>query len=128
MQSTLRSWDLAHLAHVELFSPKPDESLRFFTEIVGMTESATRGDSVYLRAGDDYEHHDEAHRRERGRDGSVAFRATGEALEHRAAIIDAAGFGAGWTDGDLGHGRTYAFTTDGHRMEIYTTPNGCPPP
>jgi len=53
--------------------------------------------------------------------GHVAFRATSpEALERRAAIIDAAGFGTGWTDGDLGHGRTYSFrTTDGHNMEIY---------
>ncbi len=53
--------------------------------------------------------------------GHVAFRATSpEALERRAAIIDAAGFGTRWTDGDLGHGRTYSFrTTDGHNMEIY---------
>ena len=53
--------------------------------------------------------------------GHVAFRATSpEALERRAAVIDAAGFGHGWTDGDLGHGRAFSFgTTDGHRMEIY---------
>jgi len=51
----------------------------------------------------------------------VAYRATSpEALEHRAAIIEKSGQGRGWTDGDLGHGRTYTFTTpDGHNMEIY---------
>ena len=48
MRSTLRSFDIAHLAHVELLTPKPEESLRFFVEIMGMTETARRGDSVYL--------------------------------------------------------------------------------
>ena len=53
--------------------------------------------------------------------GHMAFRATSpEALERRVAIIEATGLGKGWTDGDLGHGRAYAFdTTDGHHMEIY---------
>ena len=43
VQSTLRSFDLAHLAHVELLTPKPDESLRFFIDVMGMTESGRRG-------------------------------------------------------------------------------------
>src|SRR5690348_17727166 len=55
--STLRGFDLAHLAHLELLSPKPDESLNFFVNVMGMTETARRGDSVYLRGWDDYEHH-----------------------------------------------------------------------
>src|SRR5258708_2211936 len=55
VKSTIRSSDLAHLAHVELLSPKPDESLKFFTDVMGMTESGRRGDSVYLRGWDDYE-------------------------------------------------------------------------
>ena len=50
-------FDLAHLAHVELLTPKPDESLRFFTHIMGMIESGRQGESVYLRGWDDYEHH-----------------------------------------------------------------------
>ena len=50
-------WDIAHLAHVELLTPKLDESTRFFTEIMGMYITETQGDSVYLRAYDDYEHH-----------------------------------------------------------------------
>ena len=45
--------DVAHLGHLELLTPKPDESLRFFTEILGMTESGREGESVYLRAYDD---------------------------------------------------------------------------
>ena len=49
--------DIAHLGHLEMFTPKPEESLRFFTDIMGMTESGREGDSVYLRAWDDYERH-----------------------------------------------------------------------
>jgi len=57
LQPTLRSFDLAHLAHVELLTPKPEESLRFFVDVMGLTESGRRGDSVYLRGWDDYERH-----------------------------------------------------------------------
>jgi catechol 2,3-dioxygenase-like lactoylglutathione lyase family enzyme len=57
MQPTIRSFDLAHLAHVELLTPKPEASLRFFVDVLGTTESGRRGDSVYLRGWDDYEHH-----------------------------------------------------------------------
>ena len=131
MKSTIRSADLAHLAHVELLSPRPDDSLRFFVDVLGMTESGRGGDSVYLRAWDDYEHHTLKLTASRVAGmGHVAFRATSpDALERRAAIIDAAGFGTGWTDGDLGHGRTYSFrTTDGHKMEIYYDTEWYAPP
>ncbi len=131
MKSTIRSADLAHLAHVELLSPRPDDSLRFFVDVLGMTESGRRGDSVYLRAWDDYEHHTlKLTASKVAGMGHVAFRATSpEALERRAAIIDAAGFGTGWTDGDVGHGRTYSFrTTDGHNMEIYYDTEWYAPP
>lgn len=47
--------DIAHLGHIELLTPKPDESLKFFVDVLGMTESGRKGDSVYLRAWDDYE-------------------------------------------------------------------------
>jgi catechol 2,3-dioxygenase len=49
--------DVAHLGHLELLTPKPEKSLRFFVEVMGMTESGRKGDSVYLRAYDDYERH-----------------------------------------------------------------------
>ena len=47
--------DVAHLGHLELLTPKAEESLRFFVDVMGMTESGRRGDSVYLRGWDDYE-------------------------------------------------------------------------
>ena len=48
-------FDLAHLGHMELLTPKPDASLKFFVDVMGMTVSGQKGDSVYLRGWDDYE-------------------------------------------------------------------------
>src|SRR4029077_4278025 len=49
--------DIAHLGHIELLTPKICESLWFFVEVLGMTETCREGNSVYLRTWDDYEHH-----------------------------------------------------------------------
>ena len=122
VQSTLRSFDLAHLAHPELLTPKPDESLHFFVNVMGMTESGRRGESVYLRGWDDYEHHTlKLTAAKAAGMGHFAFRATSpEALQRRVGVIERSGLGRGWTDGDLGHGPAYSFTTsDGHSMELY---------
>ena len=48
-------FDLAHLGHLELLTPKPDESLKFFVDVMGMTVSGRKGESGYLRGWDDYE-------------------------------------------------------------------------
>lgn len=42
--------DIAHLAHLELLTPKPAESLAFFTNIVGLHESGRAGDYYAQRA------------------------------------------------------------------------------
>ena len=90
MQSTIRSFDLAHLAHLEILTPKPDESLNFFVNVMGMTETARRGESVYLRGWDDYEHHTlKLTAAKAAGMGHFAFRATSpEALARRVAIIE----------------------------------------
>jgi catechol 2,3-dioxygenase len=114
--------DLAHLGHVELLTPRPVESLRFFTEVFGLAEVARRGQSVYLRAFGDYElatlKLTEA--RQAGL-AHTAWRAfSPAALARRVAAIEASGRGLGWIEGDLGHGPAYRFTDpDGHPMEVY---------
>ena len=47
--------DVAHLGHAELLTPEPERSLRFFVDILGLTETGRDGNSVYLRTWDDYE-------------------------------------------------------------------------
>ena len=115
-------WDIAHLAHVELLTPKLDASTRFFTDIMGMSITEVEDDSVYLRAYDDYEHHSlklTAHRH--AGMGHFAWRARSEqALQRRAAAIEQSGFGIGWKEDNIGHGRAYQFySPDGHLTEIY---------
>ncbi len=116
------TWELAHLAHVELLTPVLDKSVLFFTEIMGMSISDTKGDSVYIRAYDDYEHHTlklTAHKHAGMKHFAWRTR-TADALERRVHEIEKTGMGIGWHDGDLGHGKTYAFhTPDGHEVELY---------
>jgi catechol 2,3-dioxygenase len=115
-------FDIAHLGHVELFTPKPEESLRFFCDILSMQEVARAGQSVYLRCWGDYERYSlkltEA--RQPG-PGHTAFRTTSpQALQRRVKALEESGRGRGWIDGDIGHGRAYQFTDpDGHLLELY---------
>jgi catechol 2,3-dioxygenase len=123
--------DVAHLAHVELLTPTPDESLRFFTEVMGMQESGRSGDSVYLRGWDDYQHHTlKLTSHGTSGIGHVGLRARSpQALRRRVEAIDRAGQGKGWTDGDLGHGPAYRFTDpDGHEFQLYWETEWYQPP
>ncbi|MBZ5643530.1 MAG: catechol 2,3-dioxygenase [Acidobacteriia bacterium] len=115
-------FDLAHLGHMELLTPKPEESLRFFVNVMGMTATARQGDSVYLRAYDDYQHHTlKLTASKTSGMGHMAFRARSpQALERRVAALKGSGFDIGWTDGDLGHGPAFVCQDpDGHKVELY---------
>ncbi len=114
--------DVAHLGHLELLTPKPEESLRFFVQVMGMTESGRQGDSVYLHAYDDYERHSlKLTASKLPGLGHVAYRTRSpQALERRVAALTGSGFEIGWTDGDLAHGPAFLCQDpDGHRIELY---------
>ena len=114
--------DIAHLGHTELLTPEPDKSLWFFTQVLGLTENGTSGDSVYLRTWDDYEHHSlKLTASETSGIRRTGLRASSEeALKRRVAGIEAAGLGIGWRDGDAGIGATYLCRDpDGHEFELY---------
>lgn len=124
-------YDVAHLGHLEIYSDRFEDSLDFFTRVYGLTESGREGDSVYLRAFDDYEYHTlKLTRHETTGLGHVGYRASSpEALERRVKAIEAMGCGIGWVDGDLGHGRAYRFTDpDGHVFELYYETRDYEPP
>lgn len=119
-------YDVAHLGHVELYSDKFDESLDFFTLVYGLTESGRDDTSVYLRAYDDYEFHTlKLTKSNTTGVGHIGYRvASQEALERRVKVIEEAGYGIGWDDGDLGHGRAYRFQDPfGHTFEVYWETN-----
>jgi catechol 2,3-dioxygenase len=114
--------DIAHLGHVEILTPKPEASLWYFHDLLGMEVVHTGERSVYLRGYGDYAAStvkltDAAH----AGVGCIAWRTTSApALERRARAIEASGHGIGWTNGDFGHGRSYRFhDPDGHVMELY---------
>ena len=114
--------DVAHLGHVELLTPTPDDSLRFFIDVMGMTESGRQGDSVLLRGWDDYERFSlMLTASETSGLGHAAFRARSpQALARRVAALEASGSGIGWREGDVGHGPAYRFhDPDGHVLELY---------
>jgi catechol 2,3-dioxygenase len=114
--------DVAHLAHLELLTPTPEKSLDFFVDVMGMTESGRRGESVYLRGWDDYERYSlKLTGSATSGLGHAAFRARSpQALHRRVEALQAAGAGLGWVEDELGHGPAYQFRDpDGHRLEIY---------
>ena len=114
--------DVAHLGHLELLTPKPEESLRFFVDVMGMTESGRQGDSVYLRGWDDYERYSlQLTASSSSGMGHAAFRARSpQALQRRVAALEASGQAVGWHEGELGHGPAFRFRDpDGHLLELY---------
>ncbi len=116
-------FDIAHLAHVEMYTDKFDESLDFFTRVYGLSLSAQDENSAYLRAWDDYEFHSlKLTRHHTTGVGHIAYRTSSEqALKHRVAAIEESSYEViGWVDGDLGHGRAFRFADPfGHVFEIY---------
>src|SRR6201986_2807977 len=124
--------DIAHLGHIELFTPKPDESLAFFVDVLGMTVSGRKGESVYLRAWDDYERYSlKLTGTNTSGLGHAAFRARSQpALDRRVAALKGSGYEIGWVDDELGHGPAYrCHDPDGHIIELYyETERYAPPP
>ena len=123
--------DIAHVGHLELLTPLLDASTHFFVDVLGMTISGREAGSVYLRAWDDYEFHSlKLTQCSRAGLGHVGLRArTPQALQRRVAALNAAGCGAGWTAGDLGHGPAYRFhDPDGPSDEVYYETKWFDPP
>ena len=117
-----RLHDIAHLGAVELLTPKPEQSLWFFRDVLGMELVHQESGAAWLRG---YGDHAAATLKLSSAPqpgvGTIAWRAdSAAALERRAEALAAAGFGDGWGNGDYGRGPSYRFRDpDGHRMEVY---------
>lgn len=124
-------YDIAHLAHVEILTPTLKDSVRFFVNVVGLTETERTGDSVYLRGWDDYEHHTlKLTAANKPGIAHYAFRTTSQpALERRIQALEANDVTYEWTDGDLGYGPAVRFQDpDGHDVELYYETEWYQPP
>jgi catechol 2,3-dioxygenase len=114
--------DIAHIGHVELLTPDVDRSVRFFTEILGLTENGRSGDSVYLRTFDDYEHHSLVlTAADKPGVRRTSLRASSEeALQRRVAATKEAGLEGRWVEDEPGIGPTYLTTDrDDHELALY---------
>ncbi|SER69546.1 catechol 2,3-dioxygenase [Psychrobacillus sp. OK032] len=114
-------FDVAQIAHVEMLSNTPKETIAFFTDMLGMEVVETINNQTYLRAYEDnYKYSLIITESEEPGLGHVAWRTTSpQALERRVKAVEASGYGIGWSNDQHGHGPAYQFTTpDGHKMEI----------
>ncbi len=121
--------DVAHLGHIELLTPRPEASLRFFVDVMGMTESGRQGDSVFLRGWDDYERYSlQLTASHTSGLGHAAFRTrSAQALERRLAALRAAGTEV-WPH-ESSHGTGWRFRDpDGHVFELYWETEWYDPP
>lgn len=111
---------IAHLAHVEIVSPRPDDSLRFFKDVLGLEESGREGQSVYLRGWGEWSFHSlQLTEGPQPALGHAAWRAAGpEELE--AAVARLAGVGEGWLEPGPGQGPAYRYRgPGGHLHELF---------
>jgi catechol 2,3-dioxygenase len=114
-------FDVAHLAAVEIYSPKRQASVDFFTKLLGMYLVRQEPDASYLRGYEDpYAYSLKISDGPEAGPGVMTFRAQSFAgLERRAAALTANGLGDGWIDKDFGHGKAFQFhTPDGHKMKL----------
>lgn len=113
---------LSHLAHVELLTPKLDESVAFFTGTLGLTETARVDNSVYLRCWGEFYHHSVVLTASKEPAlGHAAWRTAGpDELTEAVSRIEAGGMRGEWRDRLIGHGRAYRFRgPGGHSHEVF---------
>ena len=112
---------LSQLAHVEIISPRPEESVRWFTEILGLEETTREGQSSYLRGWGEWQHSSLVVTEGPAPAlGHVAWRTYGPGDVDLVAqrvdpeLVD------GWIDSSVGHGRALRFRTpSGHPTEVF---------
>ncbi len=113
---------ISQLAHVEILTPKLEESTMFFKELLGMEESAHQGNSVYLRGWGEYYHHSLVLTEgPQPALGHIGWRTNGqEELDAAVQQIEADGRGEGWVEPSVGHGRAYRYRgPGGHLHEVF---------
>jgi catechol 2,3-dioxygenase len=113
--------DVAQLVSCAIYSPKPEETTWFFRDLLGLEVSHQEGQSVYLRAYEDfYQYTLKITERDQPGLEEITWRAaSSDALERRVKIVEDSGWGIGWDETSYAHGPAYRFTTpDGHPMKL----------
>ena len=118
----MRNRLIAHLAHVEILSPAPEESLGFYRDVLGLEPSDTDGQSAYLRGWGEWDHHSLVlTESDAAGVGHVGWRMLSpEHLDRAVARVRAAGVPGEWSDAAVGHGRAFRYRAPGgHLHELF---------
>ena len=113
---------IAHLAHLEILTPKPEDSLGFYKDVLGLEETAREGQSVYLRGWGEWHHHSlQLTEAEQTGLGHIGWRAwSPDDLTTAITRVDDAEAGEGWFEDSVGHGPAYRFKSPGgHTHELF---------
>jgi catechol 2,3-dioxygenase len=113
---------LSKLAHVELNTPKLEESVAFAVDVLGLDVVQDEGSSVNLRCwGDYYSHSLILTQADLPGVAHASWRTEGpEELEQAVAALEAAGHAGDWIEGSFGHGPAYRFVgPGGHTIELF---------
>ena len=109
---------ISQLAHVEVVTPKPEQSAAFFKNVLGLEESGRAGQSVYFRGWGEFFHHS----LQLTEGAAPAISHTGwrtegpQELEACVKRLEAAGVGIGWQKPVVGHGAAYRFRSPGGQL------------
>ncbi|GAA4617847.1 VOC family protein [Saccharopolyspora hordei] len=102
---------LSQLAHVELLSPRPDETVRWMKDVFGLEETTREGQSVYLRGWAEWLHSSLiVTESDQPGVGRIGWRTYGpEDPETIAKRLDGTDEAVGWVDDWPGHGATFQY-------------------
>jgi catechol 2,3-dioxygenase len=102
---------LSQLAHVELISPKPEETAKWMVDVLGLEETTREGQSVYLRGWAEWLHSSlVVTEGARSEVAHIAWRTYGpDDPETIAKRLEGTGQDLGWVDSSVGHGPAFRY-------------------
>jgi catechol 2,3-dioxygenase len=109
---------VSQLAHVQIFSPRPAETVEWFRTVLGLEQSGQEGQSAYLRGWAEwFQHSVEVTEGPEPGLGHIGWRAQGPSDPDIVARDLPEGR---WSDGGFGYGKTYQFYgPGGHLNELF---------
>jgi catechol 2,3-dioxygenase len=113
---------IAHMSAIELISSVPEETARFFVDLLALELVSRDGDTFYLKTWDDYESFTvKVSPGPVSAPGRTWMRATSpDDLADGVAALEALGLGDGWDDSEELLGPTFHFhDVDGHAFGLY---------
>ena len=113
---------LSKLSYLVITTPKLDESLKLYRDILGLEVSGQKDQSVFLRGwGENYKHSIELVEGPQPSLQCIGWRAAGEEeLEIAVRRLEESGRGLGWVEPGFGRGRAYRYRgPGGHLHEIF---------